>query len=251
MVPLDLLVAHTPVVPNIELVEVRKSFAGVPAVDGIDLCVETGEVVALLGPNGAGKSTTFDLLLGLVPPDRGGVHLFDGPPARACAEGRVGAMLQNGGLLGRLTVRELVELMRGISRAPLPLDEVLAVSEVTSVADTRADRLSGGESQRVRFALAIAGDPDLLVLDEPTVAMDVVRRRAFWAFLQQWSRRGRTVLFATHYLDEADTHADRVVLMARGRIVADGSPAQIRADAGGGTLEEVFLGLACTDEPQS
>lgn len=220
----------------ISLRGVRKSFGSTVAVAGVDLDVASGEIVALLGPNGAGKSTTIDMLLGLLPPDAGEVHLGGLPPARACAEGYVGALQQTGGLLGSVTVGELVRLMCRLSPHPLPVDEVLAAARVADLSGERADRLSGGQAQRVRFALAIAGDPALLVLDEPTVAMDVATRQGFWAAMRSWTARGRTVLFATHYLEEADAFADRAVLMASGRVVADGPTAELRASVTGRTI---------------
>ena len=219
--------------PGVSLTGLRKTYGAVTAVDGIDLRIVPGEVVALLGPNGAGKSTTIDMLLGLTPPDEGEVRLWGLPPAQACRRGYVGAMLQTGGLLGGVTVREIVELMCGLTPDSLPIDDVIATSRIADIVDQRADRLSGGQTQRVRFALAIAGNPQLLVLDEPTVAMDVATRRAFWAAMREWTGRGRTVLFATHYLEEADTYADRAVLMAAGRVVADGPTTEVKAAVGG------------------
>jgi ABC-2 type transport system ATP-binding protein len=212
---------------------ISKHFGHIRAVDGIDLAVRPGEVVALLGPNGAGKSTTIDMLLGLAPPDRGRVRLWGKPPAEACQEGLVGAMMQTGGLLAMATVAELVDALRSISPHPLGRDEVLRMARVADIADQRADRISGGQTQRVRFALAVAGDPELLVLDEPTVAMDVSTRRSFWASMREWTDRGRTVLFATHYLEEADAYADRVVLMARGKVVADGPTSEVKSAVSG------------------
>ncbi len=229
---------------------IRKSWGSTLAVDDVSLRVAPGEVVALLGPNGAGKSTTIDILLGLAPPDAGTVRLWDQTPRHACEHGYVGAMLQGGGLLGAVTVRELVDLMRKLSPAPLSAAEVLETAGIADLADRRADRLSGGQTQRVRFALAIAGDPRLLVLDEPTVAMDVGSRRTFWAAMHEWTARGRTVLFATHYLEEADTFADRAVLMARGRVVADGPVTQIKA-AVGGRLVRATLPDVSQDELRS
>ena len=213
----------------IELRGLRKSFGSCVAIDDVNLRVRPGEVVALLGPNGAGKSTIIELVLGLVRPESGTVRVWDLSPAKACAHGRVGAMLQNGGLLGGLTVRQLIEVFRDLSSSPLALDDVLAISGLTDVASHRADRLSGGETQRLRFAFAIAGDPDLLVLDEPTGAMDVTSRRMFWSTIRGWADGGRTVVFATHHLEEADAHADRVVLFSKGRVVADGPTAEVRA----------------------
>ena len=225
-----------PTTGGVRLAGLRKAYGGTVAVDGIDLDIAAGEVVALLGPNGAGKSTTIDMLLGLTPPDAGEVQLWGLPPAVASTRGLVGAMLQAGGLLGGVSVRELVQLMRGLAPDPLPLEQVVAMAQLEDVLESRADKLSGGQTQRVRFALAVAGNPQLLVLDEPTVAMDVSARRAFWSVMHEWTGRGRTVLFATHYLEEADAYADRVVLMARGRVVADGPVGEVKAAVGGRTL---------------
>jgi ABC-2 type transport system ATP-binding protein len=184
-------------------------------VRGIDVSVQRGETVALLGPNGAGKSTTVDLLLGLQAPDAGSVAVFGGPPERAVQAGRIGAMLQAGGVLRDLTVRELVSMMAALFPSPLDVDETLELAQLGPLAERRTERLSGGGSQRVRFAIAIVSDPDLLVLDEPTVGMDVEARRTFWTTVRELSQRGKTFLFATHYLEEADAYADRAVLIAR------------------------------------
>jgi ABC-2 type transport system ATP-binding protein len=224
----------------IEAIGLRKSFGPVLAVDRLDLRIEVGEVVALLGPNGAGKSTTVDLLLGLNRPDSGTVSLFDSTPAAATRSGKVGATLQAGGLIDKLTVRELIDVLRSFSPHPLPTEEVLDRAGVRDIQDRRTDKLSGGQGQRVRFAMAIAGDPDLLVLDEPTVAMDVTARRSFWSTMREWTDSGRTVLFATHYLEEADAYADRVVLMARGQVVADGPTSEIKAAVAGRTIKATW-----------
>jgi ABC-2 type transport system ATP-binding protein len=228
----------------IEATAVAKRYGMTVAVDGVDLRVGRGEVVALLGPNGAGKSTLVDVVLGLIRPDAGTVRLCGRSPVDACRAGYVGAMLQHGGLLGGLTVRELVEVVRGLSPRPLPLGDVLEAAGATELADRRADRLSGGQVQRVRFALAIAGDPELLVLDEPTAAFDVSARRSFWSTIQRWTARGRTVLFATHHLEEADAYADRVVLLAHGRVAACGPPAAISAIADVRSIRAVVPGGA-------
>jgi ABC-2 type transport system ATP-binding protein len=222
-----------PAAPVLRLAGLRKSYGRVTAVDGLDLSVAAGEVVALLGPNGAGKSTTVDLLLGLQQPDAGRAELFGSTPRRATAAGRVGVMLQSGSLLPDLTVRELVTLLVRLHRSPLRPDEVLERAGVAHLAGRRTDRLSGGQAQRVRFALALAPDPDLLVLDEPTAAMDVEARRGFWDALRDWTATGGTVVFATHYLEEADAVADRVVLLRSGTVVADGSAASVKALVGG------------------
>ncbi|MBA3905203.1 MAG: ABC transporter ATP-binding protein [Pseudonocardiales bacterium] len=207
----------------------HRGYKDVRAVDGVDLTIGAGEVVALLGPNGAGKSTAIDMLLGLTRPDRGEVAVFGRTPRRAVAEGLVGAMLQSGGLPDDITAGEVVRLIAALFPHPLPVRETLERAGVADVAKQRFGRLSGGQKQRVRFAAALVGDPDLLVLDEPTVAMDVQARREFWAAMRSFTATGRTVLFATHYLAEAEEFADRVVLLRAGRVVADGSVAQVRA----------------------
>ncbi len=217
---------------GVVLTGLKKSFGDVRAVDGIDVTIAPGETVALLGPNGAGKSTTIDMLLGLQSPDEGTVSVFDKTPREAVDAGAVGAMLQSGALIRDLTVRELVTMMASLYPSPMPVAEVLDVSGLTAIADRRTNKLSGGETQRTRFAVALVADPELLVLDEPTVAMDVEARHAFWASMRAFAARGKTVVFATHYLDEADDYADRAVLMAHGRIVADGPTNEIKARVG-------------------
>jgi ABC-2 type transport system ATP-binding protein len=204
----------------------------VRAVRGIDVAISAGETVAFLGPNGAGKSTTIDMLLGLLQPDAGTVSVFGGSPADAIAAGSVGAMLQTGALIRDLSVRELVDMMASLYPAPLPVDEVLELTGIADIARRRTQKLSGGQTQRVRFAVALVSNPDLLVLDEPTVAMDVEGRHAFWTTMRGFAARGKTVLFATHYLEEADAYADRAILMANGRIVADGPTTEIKAMVG-------------------
>jgi ABC-2 type transport system ATP-binding protein len=205
----------------------------VRAVRGIDVAIAQGETVALLGPNGAGKSTTIDMLLGLVAPDAGTVSVLGRTPRDAVDAGIVGAMLQTGGSLVRdLSVRELVAMMASLYPNPLDVDEVLELTGIADVADRRTQKLSGGQTQRVRFAAALVSDPELLVLDEPTVAMDVEGRRGFWTAMRAFAARGKTVLFATHYLEEADAWADRAVLMSHGRVVADGPTTEIKARVG-------------------
>lgn len=213
-----------------------KTFGAVRAVAGIDLDVACGETVALLGRNGAGKSTAISLLLGLNEPDGGSVALFGGSPQEAVRAGRVGAMLQDTRPVSRVTVQELVSFVAGRYPAPLPVAETLRLAGVEELAGRRADRLSGGQAQRVRFALALAGDPALIVLDEPTAALDVEARHAFWESMRAYALRGHTVLFSTHYLEEADAHADRIVVLDRGRLVADGTGEELRRSAGGGLV---------------
>jgi ABC-2 type transport system ATP-binding protein len=233
---------------GIELRGLVRSFASpagrVRAVRGVDLGIEAGETVALFGPNGAGKSTLIDMLLGLLEPDAGSVSLFGRAPAQAIAEGAVGAMLQTGGLLRALSVRELVSMMASLYPSPLPVDEVLELTGTRPIADRRTEKLSGGQTQRVRFAIALVCNPELLVLDEPTVALDVEARHAFWMTMREIASHGKTVLFATHYLEEADAYADRVVVMAAGRVVADGPPTEIKAMVGSRTIRATLSGAA-------
>lgn len=212
------------------------------AVRGIDLTVAPGEIVACLGPNGAGKSTAIDMLLGLTTPDSGTVSLFGAEPHNAVVAGRVGAMLQAGALLPDIKVRELVKTFAGLHRHPMPVDRALEQAGITDIAGRLTQKLSGGQTQRVRFALALVPDPDLMVLDEPTVAMDVEVRRSFWDSMRRFASGGRTVLFATHYLQEADDFADRVVVIAEGSVVADGAGASIKAQVSGRTLSAVIPG---------
>jgi ABC-2 type transport system ATP-binding protein len=214
-------------------VGLAKSYGPTVALAGLDLRVAAGETVALLGPNGAGKTTTIGLLVGLLNPSRGQVQVYGRPAARAVAGGLVGVMLQDAGLMPGVRVGELLAMVRGLYRRPLPFDELVGIADLGPLLGRRADRLSGGQAQRVRFAAAIAGDPLLLVLDEPTAAMDVQARRNFWRQIHAFASRGRTVLFATHYLHEADDAADRVVVIAAGRKIADGTPAAIKANVGG------------------
>jgi ABC-2 type transport system ATP-binding protein len=218
--------------PAVSFERVTKSYGDVQAVDGLTLELHAGETVALLGPNGAGKSTTLDLLLGLRNPDHGTVRVFGASPREAIVSGRVGAMLQSGGLMDEVTVKELVKLACGLHPKPYPVADVLAQAGIAQIADRKVNKLSGGQEQRVRFALATAGANDLIVLDEPTTGMDVSTRQAFWATMREQADQGRTVLFATHYLEEADAIADRVLVLHRGRLLADGSSAEIKAKAG-------------------
>ncbi|HEY7068633.1 MAG TPA: ABC transporter ATP-binding protein [Acidimicrobiales bacterium] len=221
----------------IELDGLVKSFGAIEAVRGVDLTIAPGEVVALLGPNGAGKSTTLDMLLGLLRPDRGRVSLLGRTPDEAIRLGTVGAMLQTGGLIRDLSVGELLTMVGSLYPDPMPLDELIELTGIGEFAGQRTHKLSGGQTQRVRFAMALVSDPDVLVLDEPTVAMDVKTRQAFWASMRAIGGRSKTVVFATHYLEEADLYADRIVLMARGRIVADGPTTEIKAMVGSRTIE--------------
>ncbi|MGW5704046.1 ABC transporter ATP-binding protein [Amycolatopsis japonica] len=228
----------------VRLSGLRKHYGDVHAVDGVDLTIAPGEVVALLGPNGAGKSTTVDMILGLSVPDSGTVTVFGREPGDAVGDGMIGAMLQGGALVEDLTVAETVGMVAALHRKPMPVRDALRRAGIEDLANRRSTRLSGGQKQRVRFAVALVSDPDLLILDEPTAAMDVGTRREFWKSMYEYTNTGRTVLFATHYLEEAEEFADRVVLMRSGRIAADGSVAQVRALAGGRTIRAVVPAAA-------
>jgi len=237
--------------PVVSFVNVSKTYGNLKAVDGLSLDLRSGETTALLGPNGAGKSTSLDMLLALRKPTSGKIEMFGSDPYHAVKSGRVGAMLQSGGLMPEVTVRELVTLVTTLHPKPEPIDLTLKRAGIDKFADQRVDRLSGGQTQRVRFALAICGKSELIVLDEPTTAMDVETRRLFWDSMKAEVAEGRTLLFATHYLEEADQAADRILVINRGRLLADGTPAEIKAKAGARRItfhldqvdEQFLLGL--------
>jgi len=224
------------------LTGVHKHFGSVQAVRGIDLDVASGEIVAFLGPNGAGKTSSIDIILGLSQPSAGEVSVYGMHPRQAIARGLVSAVMQTGGLLKDLTVSETAEYTASLFAQSRPVQEVLQRAGITDIADRRVGKCSGGEQQRLRFAMALLPDPELLVLDEPTTGMDVEGRRAFWAAIRQDAAAGRTVLFATHYLEEADAYADRIILLRHGQIVADGTAAQIKAMAAGRTVRATLPG---------
>nr|WP_245633209.1 ABC transporter ATP-binding protein [Luteipulveratus mongoliensis] len=228
--------ASGPAEPAIRLEGLRKSFGSVQAVKGIDLDVQPGEIVAFLGPNGAGKTTTIDMILGLGQPDDGTVEVFGYGPRDAIERGLVSAVMQTGGLLKDLTVAETVELTGSLFVHSRTVDEVLERAGIADIAKQKVGTCSGGQQQRLRFAMALMSDPALIILDEPTTGMDVTGRRDFWSAIRADAARGRTVLFATHYLEEADQYADRIVLIRSGEIVADGTAAQIKAHSSGRTV---------------
>lgn len=238
--PVSVAPIDDPVV--LELSAVRRHFGTgdrrVQAVDGVDLSIRRGEVVALLGPNGAGKTTTLDMLLGLTQPSSGTVRVLGVAPERAASSGAIGAVLQTGGLLGDLTVGETVRLIASLHGAQAlgRVDEVLARADLEHLARRRVSKCSGGEQQRVKFALAMVSDPDILVLDEPTAGMDVTARRHFWDVMRADADAGRTIIFATHYLEEAEQFARRTVVMHRGTVVADAPTALLRASLGERTV---------------
>jgi ABC-2 type transport system ATP-binding protein len=220
----------------INLEGVHKRFGSVQAVRGVDLNIAAGEIVALLGPNGAGKTTTIDMILGLSQPTTGHVSVYGMAPRQAINRGLVSAVLQTGGLLKDFTVAETAQYTASLFAVSKPVAEVLQRAGISEIADRRVGKCSGGEQQRLRFAMALLPDPELLVLDEPTTGMDVEGRRGFWTSIRQDAERGRTVLFATHYLEEADSYADRIILLRHGQIVADGSGAEVKALAAGRTV---------------
>src|SRR5690625_6469942 len=216
--------------PAIAIDSATKRFGDVLAVDNVSLTINQGEVVALLGPNGAGKTTLLDMVLGFTEPSHGTIRTLDSPPKRTTSNGFVGAVPQDGGLLDDLTVAETIRMIAACHHRHLPIDEVMQRAGVTDFANRKVKKSSGGQRQRLRFALALLTDPQLLILDEPTTGLDATARKDFWATMHAEARRGRTIVFATHYLREADDYADRVVLMAQGRVIADGSVADMTAD---------------------
>lgn len=229
--------------PGIELASLTKSYGHVQAVRGVDLAITAGETVALLGPNGAGKSTTIDLLLGLSQPDSGSVTVFGTSPGEAAGSGWISGMLQSGSPPEHLRVREFVKLVASYYPHPLGVDDVLRASGALEFADQWTTKLSGGQAQRVRFAAALVSDADFLVLDEPTAGIDVEGRHEFWEVMRAVAARGKTIVFATHYLEEADAFADRIVLITGGRIIADGSATEIKAKAGSRSIRATLRGV--------
>jgi ABC-2 type transport system ATP-binding protein len=215
--------------PVAELRRAVKRYGAVTALAGIDFAVRPGEVVALLGPNGAGKTTAVQLLLGLIRPSEGEARLFGADPRSPEARTRSGAMLQVSKVPETLKVREHLHLVSSYYPRPLPMNQVIAAAGLGGIEERLFGKLSGGQKQRVLFALALCGDPDLLFLDEPTVGLDVEARRSFWTVIGEKARQGRSVLLTTHYLEEADALADRIVMIGRGRVIAEGTPAEIKA----------------------
>ena len=217
----------------IDLQNLTKRYGAVTAVNDLTLKVAPGEIVAFLGPNGAGKTTTIDMMLGLARPNAGTVSIYGRTPAESIARGEIAAVMQTGGLLKDFTVAETVRYTASLYPHARPTDEVLDRAGIRGIADRSVGKCSGGEQQRLRFAMALLSDPRLLILDEPTTGMDVEGRREFWQAIRKDATRGRTILFATHYLDEADAYADRIVLIRQGTIVADGTTAEIKNLASG------------------
>jgi ABC-2 type transport system ATP-binding protein len=222
-----------PKAPVATLERVSRSYGAVQALSGVNFQVRPGEVVALLGPNGAGKTTAVKLLLGLLQPNAGKVRVFGGDPTNPENRMRTGAMLQVGRVPETLRVHEHIDLFSSYYQTPMAVAEVLAAAGLEKLRDRKFGELSGGQKQRVLFALALCGNPDLLFLDEPTVGLDVEARRMLWEEIRQLVRRGKTVLLTTHYLQEADALADRVAVINKGKIIAEGTPAEIKAQTAG------------------
>ena len=231
-------------VPTLSTDNLVKTFGDVQAVRGVSLSISPGEVVAFLGPNGAGKTTTLDMVLGLSEPTSGKVELFGTSPRRAIKESKVSAVLQTGGLLLDHTVENLVRMVAETFPHPLPWRDVMKRADLTEIAKRRVRNCSGGEQQRVRLALALLPDPSLIILDEPTTGMDVTARRRFWNSMHAEAERGATIVFATHYLAEAEMYADRTIIMHRGKVVADGPTNEIRRSFGA----QVVTGRFATSE---
>ena len=238
--------------PAAELRGVTKRYGTITALDDITLAIDPGKVTAVLGPNGAGKTTAVRLMLGLTRPTTGSARLFGGDPQDPEARRRTGVMLQVAKVPETLRVREHLELFCSYYRNPMAPGEALAAAGLTTLADRKYGELSGGQQQRVQFALAICGNPELLFLDEPTVGLDVITRRAFWQEVRRLSQTGRGILLTTHYLEEADALADRVVVLHEGRILADGTPNTLKglAESLGSSpihsLEDAYVALTST-----
>lgn len=228
----------------VSLTGLRKTFTTprtkVEAVRGVDLSIQAGQIVALLGPNGAGKTTTVDMILGLTQPSSGSVEVLGLSPHRAVTSGRVSAVLQTGGLLRDMTVRETITVIATMHGQAGRVAQVMDRTGLTAIAKRRVGKCSGGEQQRIKFALALLPDPDVLILDEPTAGMDVMARRDFWENMRSEASSGRTIIFATHYLEEAQNFAERTVLMSHGRIVADGATEELRKLISGRTVSAML-----------
>ena len=203
------------------------------AVDNLDLTISKGEIIALLGPNGAGKTTLIDMILGLTEPARGTLTVQGISPKKAVQRGDIGAVLQTGGLLKDLTVQQTLDMLASLYPTRLDMNQVLADADLTELAHRKVGKCSGGQQQRIRFAIATMHDPNILILDEPTTGMDVTARRTFWERMDKLAETGKTIIFATHYLEEAQNFAQRIVLMDNGKIIADGTSEEIRDLTGG------------------
>ena len=233
--------------PAAELIDATKKYGEVQALKSVTIRVELGEVVAMLGPNGAGKTTSISLLLGLRKPTSGKALLFGLEPTHLLARSRVGVMLQESGVPQMLKVREIVDLFRSYYPKPLPRDRAIAMAGLEEKTNALVKELSGGQRQRLYFALAVCGNPDVLFLDEPTVGMDVEGRRSFIERIAEFAHMGRTVVLTTHYLEEADQLAQRVIVVDRGVVIADAPPAEIKSRVAGKRMRFVAPALGEKD----
>lgn len=214
----------------VEMNQISKSFKEKKAVDNISFNIQKGSIVAILGPNGAGKTTTLSMMLGMLEPTQGTVKIFGQHPKDIAVREKIGAMLQQVSVIDRLKVREVLELFRSYYPHPMEMEYLINLTGLTpSDLNRYAEKLSGGQKRCLSFALALAGNPDLIFFDEPTVGLDTTARRRFWDSIRQLSSQGKTVVFTTHYLQEADDAADRILLISRGTLVADGTPEEIKA----------------------
>ena len=239
------MTTRTSSAPAIEITDLRKSFGPVHAVDGLSLTVQPGEILAFLGPNGAGKSTTLDVVMGFTQPTSGSVHVLGSSPAEAVRHGQVGAVLQDGGLLPDLSVRQTPQVVASLQARRPDVSAVVERTRLDQLLSRKVGRLSGGERQRLRLALALLADPELLILDEPTTGMDVTARAEFWTTMRQQTHQHRlTLVFATHYLAEASEFADRIVIIDRGRLVADGTVDELRGGAPTATVTAMWPGAS-------
>ena len=216
----------------IEIKNVSKQYQNKKAVDNLSLTIEEGSIVALLGPNGAGKSTTINMILGLTEPTSGQIQLLGKSPKEKSVRNKIGAMLQEVSVIDGLKVRETIDLFRSYYSNPLSTNELLKISNLEADQNKFASDLSGGQKRRLGFALALAGNPDVLFLDEPTVGMDITSRQIFWETIRSFAGSGKTIILTTHYLEEADNLADRVVVINQGKIIADGTLDEIKASTG-------------------
>jgi ABC-2 type transport system ATP-binding protein len=230
-----------------QLIEATKKYGDVEALKGVTLDIELGDVVAMLGPNGAGKTTSISLLLGLRQPTSGKALLFGLNPTDINARSRIGVMLQESGIPTMLKVRELVDLFRSYYPKPMASDRAIAMAGLEEKANALVKELSGGQRQRLYFALAVCGDPEVLFLDEPTVGMDVEGRRSFIERIAEFAHLGRTVVLTTHYLEEADQLAKRVIVIDRGLVIADASPQEIKSKVAGKRVRFTAVALASKD----
>ncbi|MEK5389147.1 ABC transporter ATP-binding protein [Margalitia sp. FSL K6-0131] len=230
----------------IRVQHVSKTFHDKKAVNDVSFSIKKGEVVAILGPNGAGKTTTISMMLGLMHPTNGDLKLFGLDPSDKKVREKIGTMLQEVSVMNGLKVKELLELIRNYYPNPLSLKELIQLTGLTETdLKTRAEKLSGGQKRRLSFALALSGNPDLIIFDEPTVGMDITSRNRFWKTINQLADQGKTIIFTTHYLQEADDVAERILLFHNGSIIADGTPAEIKArltkQAVSFTTDDLFL----------